>query len=197
MTFLANDPESVCVYQFDIRNHSYLLDETLDLVEMIVRMDTEHYDYYQMRLTDAEADVLRTVIDRYTQGAEGSKLQTAILRQVTGDSVTVEHITLLNSYIEEDLQTLKGLNIPPEEYQYGYYRKDSGEIYTYAVNSDTPVTIYDISQVYGAGEDRLYTFKTWKDFVAAVQENEGLLVQPYVLTIQNGVVSRIAEKFYN
>ena len=69
MTFLANDPESVCVYQFDIRNHSYLLDETLDLVEMIVRMDTEHYDYYQMRLTDAEADVLRTVIDRYTQGA--------------------------------------------------------------------------------------------------------------------------------
>lgn len=29
MTMLENDPESVCVYQFDIRNRSYLLDETL------------------------------------------------------------------------------------------------------------------------------------------------------------------------
>ena len=114
MTMLENDPESVCVYQFDIRNRSYLLDETLDTVEMIVWMDTEHYDYYQKRLTDADAETLQTVIDRYTQGAAGSKRQTAILREVRADSVTVEHITLLNSALEEDLRTLKGLNIPPE-----------------------------------------------------------------------------------
>lgn len=82
MTMLENDPESVCVYQFDIRNRSYLLDETLDTVEMIVWMDTEHYDYYQKRLTDTDAETLQTVIDRYTQGAEGSKRQTAILREV-------------------------------------------------------------------------------------------------------------------
>ena len=119
MTMLENDPESVCVYQFDIRNHSYLLDETLDTVEMIVWMDTEHYDYYQKRLTDTDAETLQTVIDRYTQGAEGSKRQTAILREVRADSVTVEHITLLNSALEEDLRALKGLNIPPEAYQYG------------------------------------------------------------------------------
>ena len=197
MTFLENDPESVCVYQFDIRNRSYLLDETLDTVEMIVWMDTEHYDYYQKRLTDADAETLQTVIDRYTQGAEGSKRQTAILREVRADSVTVEHITLLNSAIEEDLRTLKGLNIPPEAYQYGYYREDSGEIYTYKVDPDTPVTIYDISQVYGAGDDRLYTFETWQDFVAAVQANEGLCVPPYTLTLQDGVVVKIEEKFYN
>ena len=110
---------------------------------------------------------------------------------------TVEHIVLLNSYLEEDLQTLKDLNIPPEEYQYGYYRKDSGEIYTYDVDPGTPVTIYDISQEYGAGEDRLYTFETWQEFVSAVQANEGLLVQPYTLTIQDSVVTKIAEKFYN
>ena len=197
MTFLENDPESVCVYQFDIRNRSYLLDETLDTVEMIVWMDTEHYDYYQKRLTDTDAETLQTVIDRYTQGAEGSKRQTAILREVRADSVTVEHITLLNSALEEDLRTLKGLNIPPEAYQYGYYREDSGEIYTYKVDPDTPVTIYDISQVYGAGEDRLYTFETWQDFVAAVQANEGLCVPPYTLTLQDGVVVKIEEKFYN
>ena len=197
MTMLENDPESVCVYQFDIRNRSYLLDETLDTVEMIVWMDTEHYDYYQKRLTDADAETLQTVIDRYTQGAEGSKRQTAILREVRSDSVTVEHITLLNSALEEDLRALKGLNIPPEAYQYGYYREDSGEIYTYKVDPDTSVTIYDISQVYGAGEDRLYTFETWQDFVAAVQANEGLCVPPYTLTLQDGVVVKIEEKFYN
>ena len=197
MTFLENDPESVCVYQFDIRNRSYLLDETLDTVEMIVWMDTENYDYYQKRLTDADAETLQTVIDRYTQGAEGSKRQTAILREVRADSVTVEHITLLNSALEEDLRALKGLNIPPEAYQYGYYREDSGEIYTYKVDPDTPVTIYDISQVYGAGDDRLYTFETWQDFVAAVQANEGLCVSPYTLTLQDGVVVKIEEKFYN
>ena len=92
---------------------------------------------------------------------------------------------------------LKGLNIPPEAYQYGYYREDSGEIYTYKVDPDTPVTIYDISQVYGAGEDRLYTFETWQDFVAAVQANEGLCVPPYTLILQDGVVVKIEEKFYN
>ena len=124
-------------------------------------------------------------------------LQTVTIQQVRDDSITVEHIGLLNSYLEEDLQTLKDLNIPPEEYQYGYYRKDSGEIYTYDVDPGTPVTIYDISQEYGAGEDRLYTFETWQEFVSAVQANERLLIQPYVLTIQNGVVTKLEEKFYN
>ena len=124
-------------------------------------------------------------------------LQTVTIQQVRDDSITVEHIVLLNSYLEEDLQTLKDLNIPPEEYQYGYYRKDTGEIYTYDVDPGTPVTIYDISQEYGAGEDRLYTFETWQEFVSAVQANERLLIQPYTLTIQDGVVTKIAEKFYN
>ena len=124
-------------------------------------------------------------------------LQTVTIRQVHDDSITVEHIVLLNSYLEEDLQTLKDLNIPPEEYQYGFYRKDSGEIYTYDVDPGTPVTIYDISQEYGAGEDRLYTFENWQDFVTAVQADERLLIQPYVLTIQNGVVTKLEEKFYN
>lgn len=124
-------------------------------------------------------------------------LQTVTIQQVRDDSITVEHIVLLNSYLEEDLQTLKDLNIPPEEYQYGYYRKDSGEIYTYDVDPGTPVTIYDISQEYGAGEDRLYTFETWQEFVSAVQANERLLIQPYTLTIQDGVVTKLEEKFYN
>ena len=94
-------------------------------------------------------------------------------------------------------ETFSSGGILLSEYKYGYYRKDSGEIYTYDVDPGTPVTIYDISQEYGAGEDRLYTFETWQEFVSAVQANERLLIQPYTLTIQDGVVTKIAEKFYN
>ena len=186
--------ESVCVYQFDIRNCSYRLDETFELAETIVRIDADHYEYYMKRLTRDESETMRTLIDRYRPNA----LQPVRLRSVTADSVTAEHIILLNSYLAEDLQTLNDLYIPPEDYQYGYYyRRISDKTYTYTVDPDAPVTIYDISQVYGAGEDRLYTFKTWRDFAAAVQENEGLLVQPYTLTLKNGVVVKIEEKFYN
>ncbi len=186
--------ESVCVYQFDIRNCSYRLDETFELAETIVRIDADHYEYYMKRLTRDESETMRTLIDRYRPNA----LQPVRLRSVTADSVTAEHIILLNSYLAEDLQTLNDLYIPPEDYQYGYYyRRISDKTYTYTVDPDAPVTIYDIEQEYGAGEDRLYTFKTWKDFVAAVQENEGLLVQPYTLTLKNGVVVKIEEKFYN
>ena len=186
--------ESVCVYQFDIRNCSYRLDETFELAETIVRIDADHYEYYMKRLTRDESETMRTLIDRYRPNA----LQPVRLRSVTADSVTAEHIILLNSYLAEDLQTLNDLHIPPEDYQYGYYyRRISDKTYTYTVDPDAPVTIYDIEQEYGAGEDRLYTFKTWKDFVAAVQANEGLLVQPYTLTLKNGVVVKIEEKFYN
>ena len=186
--------ESVCVYQFDIRNCSYRLDETFELAETIVRIDADHYEYYMKRLTRDESETMRTLIDRYRPNA----LQPVRLRSVTADSVTAEHIILLNSYLEEDLQTLNDLYIPPEDYQYGYYyRRISDKTYTYTVDPDAPVTIYDISQVYGAGEDRLYTFENWQDFVTAVQADERLLIQPYVLTIQNGVVTKLEEKFYN
>lgn len=186
--------ESVCVYQFDIRNCSYRLDETFELAETIVRIDADHYEYYMKRLTSDESETMRMLIDRYRPNV----LQPVLLRSVTTDSVTAEHIILLSSYLEEDLQTLNDLYIPPEDYQYGYYyRRISDKTYTYTVAPDAPVTIYDISQVYGAGEDRLYTFENWQDFVTAVQADEGLLIQPYVLTIQNGVVTKLEEKFYN
>ena len=37
----------------------------------------------------------------------------------------------------------------------------------------------------------------WQGIAAAVQENEGLLVQPYTLTLKNGVVVKVEEKFYH
>lgn len=156
-------------------------------------------DRQSLIVTLTRADVVLTLSYslQTSQITEVSTRRNVVLQSVSGDSVTAEHITLLNASLEEDLQTLKALNIPPQNYWYGYYRVDSGEIYTYKVDPNTSVTIYDIEQEYGAGEDRLYTFKTWRDFVAAVQENEGLLVQPYTLTLKNGVVVKIEEKFYN
>ena len=156
-------------------------------------------DQQSLIVTMTRADVVLTLSYslQTSQITEVSTRRNAVLQSVTGDSITAEHITLLNASLEEDLQTLKALNIPPQNYYYGYYRVDSGELYTYKVDPNASVTIYDIEQEYGAGEDRLYTFKTWRDFAAAVQENEGLLVQPYTLTLKNGVVVKIEEKFYN
>lgn len=156
-------------------------------------------DRQSLIVTLTRADVVLTLSYslQTSQITEVSTRRNVVLQSVSGDSVTAEHITLLNASLEEDLQTLKALNIPPQNYYYGYYRVDSGEIYTYKVDPNTSVTIYDIEQEYGAGEDRLYTFKTWRDFVAAAQENEGLLVQPYTLILKNGVVVKIEEKFYN
>ena len=148
-------------------------------------------------LTRADVILMLSYSLQTSQITEVSTRRNVVLQSVSGDSVTAEHITLLNASLEEDLQTLKALNIPPQNYWYGYYRVDSGELYTYKVDPNASVTIYDIEQEYGAGEDRLYTFKTWRDFVAAAQENEGLLVQPYTLTLKNGVVVKIEEKFYN
>ena len=156
-------------------------------------------DRQSLIVTMTRADVVLTLSYslQTSQITEVSTRRNAILQSVTDSSITAEHITLLNASLEEDLQTLKALNIPPQNYYYGYYRVDSGEIFTYKVDPNASVTIYDIEQEYGAGEDRLYTFKTWRDFVAAAQENEGLLVQPYTLTLKNGVVVKIEEKFYN
>lgn len=155
-------------------------------------------DRQSLIVTMTRADVVLTLSYslQTSQITEVSTRRNAVLQSVTGDSITAEHITLLNASLEEDLQTLKALSIPPQNYYYGYYRVDSGELYTYKVDPNASVTIYDIEQEYGAGEDRLYTFKTWRDFAAAVQENEGLLVQPYTLTLKNGVVVKIEEKFY-
>ena len=156
-------------------------------------------DRQSLIVTMTRVDVVLTLSYslQISQITEVSTRRNVVLQSVSGDSVTAEHITLLNASLEEDLQTLKALNIPPQNYRYGYYRVDSGEIYTYKVDPNASVTIYDIEQAYGAGEDRLYTFKTWKEFVAAVQANEGLLVQPYTFTMRNGIVVKIEEKFYN
>ena len=67
MTPTANDSESVCAYQFDIENRSYLLDDSLDYVDVVVRESEGDYTYYCKHLSDAEIESLREIIEVYAK----------------------------------------------------------------------------------------------------------------------------------
>ena len=67
MTPTANDSESVCAYQFDIENRSYLLDDSRDYVDAIVRESDDDYKYYGKHLSDAEIESLREIIEAYAE----------------------------------------------------------------------------------------------------------------------------------
>ena len=67
MTPAASDSESVCAYQFDIENRSYLLDDSRDYVDVIVRESEDDYKYYGKHLSDAEIESLREIIKAYAE----------------------------------------------------------------------------------------------------------------------------------
>ena len=67
MTPAASDSESVCAYQFDIENRSYLLDDSLDYVDAILRESEDDYKYYGKHLSDAEIESLREIIEAYAE----------------------------------------------------------------------------------------------------------------------------------
>ena len=67
MTPTVSDSESVCVCQFDIENCSYLLDDSLDYVDVVVRESEGDYTYYCKHLSDAEIESLREIIEVYAK----------------------------------------------------------------------------------------------------------------------------------
>lgn len=67
MTPTANDSESVCAYQFDIENRSYLLDDSLDYVDVVVRESEGDYTYYCKHLSDTETKSSRGIIEAYAE----------------------------------------------------------------------------------------------------------------------------------
>lgn len=67
MTPATSDSESVCAYQFDIENRSYLLDDSRDYVDAIVRESDDDYKYYGKHLSDAEIESLRRIIEAYAE----------------------------------------------------------------------------------------------------------------------------------
>ena len=67
MTPTVSDSESVCVCQFDIENCSYLLDDSLNYVDAIMRESEDNYTYYGKHLSDAEIESLREIIEVYAK----------------------------------------------------------------------------------------------------------------------------------
>ena len=67
MTPATSDSESVCAYQFDIENRSYLLDDSRDYVDVVVRESEGDYTYYCKHLSDAEIESLREIIEAYAE----------------------------------------------------------------------------------------------------------------------------------
>lgn len=67
MTPATSDSESVCAYQFDIENRSYLLDDSRDYVDAIVCESDDDYKYYGKHLSDAEIESLREIIEAYAE----------------------------------------------------------------------------------------------------------------------------------
>ena len=67
MTPATSDSESVCAYQFDIENRSYLLDDSRDYVDAIVRESDDDYKYYGKHLSDAEIESLSEIIEAYAE----------------------------------------------------------------------------------------------------------------------------------
>ena len=67
MTPTVSDSESVCVCQFDIENCSYLLDDSLNYVDVVVRESEGDYTYYCKHLSDAEIESLREIIEVYAK----------------------------------------------------------------------------------------------------------------------------------
>ena len=67
MTPTVSDSESVCVCQFDIENCSYLLDDSLNYVDAIMRESEDNYTYYGKHLSDAEIESLRRIIEAYAE----------------------------------------------------------------------------------------------------------------------------------
>ena len=67
MTPTVSDSESVCVCQFDNENCSYLLDDSLNYVDVVVRESEGDYTYYCKHLSDAEIESLREIIEVYAK----------------------------------------------------------------------------------------------------------------------------------
>lgn len=67
MIATPSDSESECTYQFDIGNCSYLLDASLNHVDVIVRESENDYKYYGKHLSDSEIESLRGIIEAYAK----------------------------------------------------------------------------------------------------------------------------------
>lgn len=128
-----------------------------------------------------------------------SVVKTYKFLKVNEMEIEAQEVILLNSFLEEDKKELDKLKVPEDEYPGGFYYKELDNKDMLKADENTKVTIIDNAEKYSKdiGEDRKYTFESFKDFASLFKTNEDLANRIYIVETKDGKVTKAEEKLTN
>lgn len=128
-----------------------------------------------------------------------STVKTYKFLKVNETEIEAQEVILLNYFLEEDKKELERLEIPEDEYPGGFYYKELDNKDMLKVDENTKITIIDNAEKYSKdiGEDRKYTFESFKDFASLFKTNEDLANRIYIVETKDGKVIKAEEKLTN
>lgn len=128
-----------------------------------------------------------------------SVVKTYKFLKVNETEIEAQEVILLNYFLEEDKKELERLEIPEDEYPGGFYYKELDNKDMLKADDATKVTIIDNAEKYSKdiGEDRKYTFESFKDFSSLFKTNEDLANRVYIVETKDGKVIKAEEKLTN
>lgn len=128
-----------------------------------------------------------------------SLVKTYKFLKVNETEIEAQEVILLNYFLEEDKKELERLEIPEDEYPGGFYYKELDNKDMLKVDENTKITIIDNAEKYSRdiGEDRKYTFESFKDFASLFKTNEDLANRIYIVETKDGKVIKAEEKLTN
>lgn len=128
-----------------------------------------------------------------------STVKTYKFLKVNETEIEAQEVILLNYFLEEDKKELERLEIPEDEYPGGFYYKELDNKDMLKVDENTKITIIDNAEKYSKdiGEDRKYTFESFKDFASLFKTNEDLANRIYIVETKDGKVIKAEEKLIN
>lgn len=128
-----------------------------------------------------------------------SVVKTYKFLKVNETEIEAQEVILLNYFLEEDKKELERLEIPEDEYPGGFYYKELDNKDMLKADENTKITIIDNAEKYSKdiGEDRKYTFESFKDFASLFKTNEDLANRIYIVETKDGKVIKAEEKLTN
>lgn len=128
-----------------------------------------------------------------------STVKTYKFLKVNETEIEAQEVILLNYFLEEDKKELERLEIPEDEYPGGFYYKELDNKDMLKADENTKITIIDNAEKYSKdiGEDRKYTFESFKDFASLFKTNEDLANRIYIVETKDGKVIKAEEKLTN
>lgn len=128
-----------------------------------------------------------------------SVVKTYKFLKVNETEIEAQEVILLNYFLEEDKKELERLEIPEDEYPGGFYYKELDNKDMLKADENTKITIIDNAEKYSKdiGEDRKYTFESFKDFASLFKTNEDLANRIYIVETKDGKIIKAEEKLTN